>query len=51
MALLMPMRYGTTSGQRECAIPAYEHTGSQLSAIYASERLKLPFDSVLLIGY
>jgi hypothetical protein len=51
MALLMPMRYRTTSGQREHAIPAYEHTRGQLSAIYASERLKLPFDGVLLIGY
>jgi hypothetical protein len=51
MALLMPMRYRTTSGQREHAIPAYERTRGQLSAIYASQRLKLPFDGVLLIGY
>ena len=51
MALLMPIRYRTTAGQREHAIPAYERTRGQLSAIYASQRLKLPFDGVLLIGY
>jgi hypothetical protein len=51
MALLMPIRYRTTAGQREHVIPAYERTRGQLSAIYASQRLKLPFDGVLLIGY
>ena len=51
MALLMPIRYRTTAGQREHAIPAYERTRAQLSAIYASQRLKLPFEGVLLIGY
>ena len=51
MALLQPVRYRTTSGQREQAIPAYENTRSQLHAIYASQRLMLPFEGVLLIGY
>jgi hypothetical protein len=51
MALLMPIRYRTTSGSREHAIPAYDKTRSQLSAIYASQRLRLPFEGVLLVGY
>jgi hypothetical protein len=51
MALLMPIRYRTTSAGREHAIPAYERTRNQLSAIYASERLVLPFKGVLLVGY
>lgn len=51
LALLMPIRYRTTSGTRAHAIPAYEKTRNQLSAIYASQRLKLPFEGVLLLGY
>ena len=51
MALLLPVRYRTTSGQRELIIHAYEKTRNQLDAIYASQRLKLPFDGILLIGY
>jgi hypothetical protein len=51
MALLLPIRYRTTAGQREHAIRAYEKTRNQLSAIYASQRLQLPFEGVLLIGY
>jgi hypothetical protein len=30
---------------------SYEHTREQIDAIYASDRLKLPFEGVLLIGY
>jgi hypothetical protein len=33
------------------AAPAYAKTPDQLSAIYASQRLRLPFDGVLLVGY
>jgi hypothetical protein len=51
MALLLPIRYRTTSGEREHAIRAYEKTRNQLRAIYASQRLRLPFEGVLLIGY
>jgi hypothetical protein len=36
---------------REHAIQAYERTRSHLDAIYASQRLKLPFEGVLLLGY
>lgn len=49
MALLLPVRYRTTSGGREHVIQAYERTRNQLDAIYASQRLKLPFEGVLLI--
>lgn len=51
MALLLPVRYRTRSGQRELVIQAYEKTRNQLDAIYASQRLRLPFEGVLLIGY
>lgn len=51
MVLLLPMRYRTRSGGREMVVPAYERTRNQLDAIYASQRLKLPFEGVLLIGY
>ena len=51
MALLLPVRYRTISAGREHAIHAYDRTRNQLDAIYASQRLKLPFEGVLLIGY
>jgi hypothetical protein len=51
MALLLPVRYRTTSGGQEHAIRAYDRTRGQLEAIYASQRLKLPFEGVQLIGY
>lgn len=51
LALLMPSKYRTTSGGKAHAIPAYDRTRGQLSAIYASQRLHLPFDGVLLVGY
>jgi len=51
MALLLPVHCRTTSGGRDHAIHAYERTRNQLDAVYASMRLKLPFDGVLLVGY
>jgi hypothetical protein len=49
MVLLMPMlyRYGTKGAKAQ----AFSKTRDQFSAIYASQRLRLPFDGVLLIGY
>ncbi len=44
MTLLLPVRYRTTSGGREHAIHAYERTRNRLDAIYAFQRLKLPFE-------
>lgn len=51
LALLMPVRYRSMVGQRVSVRAAYEKTHGQLDAIYTSQRLKLPFDGVLLIGY
>jgi hypothetical protein len=51
MVLLMPVSYRFMSGQLQYAIQAYEKTRNQLDAIYASQRLQLPFDGILLIGY
>jgi hypothetical protein len=51
LAQLMPVCYRFTSSQREDTVRAYDRTRNQLDAIYASQRLKLPFDGVLLIGY
>ncbi len=47
LMLLMPAtyRYGRTQTS------AYSSTRDLLGAIYASERLRLPFEGVLLIGY
>ena len=47
MVLMLPLvyRYGRTQTS------AFERTRDQLSAIYASDRLRLPFDGTLLIGY
>lgn len=49
MVLLMPSiyRYGSKNSRAQ----AYAKTREQFSAIYASQRLRLPFDGVLLIGY
>lgn len=46
LVLLMPITYRSTS-----SIPAFSKTRSQLEAIYASHRLQLPFQGVLLVGY
>jgi hypothetical protein len=47
LALLMPVTY--RSGKQNWS--AYASTRGQLDAIYSSNRLKLPFTGVLLIGY
>lgn len=51
LALLLPVAYRHSSGGREVVVRAYADTRSQLDAIYASERLKLPFVGVFLLGY
>ena len=47
LALAMMIEY--RGGGRP--IRSYDNTRNQLDAIYASERLHLPFDGVVLIGY
>lgn len=50
MALLLPLRYRSGAGDRYL-VPAYENTRNLLHAVYASDRLRLPFSGVLLVGY
>jgi hypothetical protein len=50
-ALLMPISYHFKSGGKAQVVAGYNNTRSQLDAIYASERLRLPFAGVLLVGY
>ena len=50
-ALFMPITYRFKSSGRTHEVPGYARTRSQLLAIYASQRLRLPFDGVLLVGY
>lgn len=45
LALLMPITYRSTT-----SVPAFSRARHQLEAIYASNRLRLPFSGVLLIG-
>ncbi len=47
LALVMPVDYRTGNQ----SIRAYGRTREQLDALYASDRLKLPFAGVLLAGY
>lgn len=51
LALMMPLVYRAQSGGRPIAVPAYREARDLLTAIYASQRLALPFDGVLLVGY
>lgn len=51
LALLLPGAYRHQSSDREVVVHPYADTRAQLDAIYASERLRLPFAGVLLIGY
>ena len=51
LALFMPIAYHHLSGGKALEKPAYRNTRRQLDAIYASRRLQLPFDGLLLVGY
>lgn len=46
LSLLVPVIYRSTQDWQ-----VYERVRGQLDAIYASDRLRLPFDGVLLVGY
>lgn len=50
LVLFMPKKYrhGTA---KVTTVSAYANTKNQLDAIYASQRLQLPFIGVLLVGY
>ncbi len=47
--LILGMMLEYTSGKT--TMRSYERTRDQIDAIYASERLKLPFKGILLVGY
>jgi hypothetical protein len=49
LVLMQPISY--RSNVDAVGIQAYANTRAQLEAIYASQRLRLPFKGVLLIGY
>lgn len=49
LVLLVPTAYKPPSVKRP--IPAYEYTRALLDAIYSSDRLNLPFEGVVLVGY
>lgn len=52
LVLLMPITYRISTGTaRATTVPAYRDARDMLEAIYASRRLPLPFDGVLLVGY
>jgi hypothetical protein len=51
LALAVPLEYRYQSGKRLTREPSYAKTYSVVEAIYGSQRLSLPFDGLLLIGY
>jgi hypothetical protein len=51
LTLILPIAYRYVSGGRTVTSPAYDDCVDLLSALYASQRLPLPFRGVLLIGY
>ncbi len=51
LTLAIPLAYKFTSTGKPTSIAAYSNTRNQLDAIYASQRLRLPFEGILLIGY
>lgn len=51
LALVMPIAYRAQSGGRPIVVPAYREARDLLAAVYASQRLRLPFEGVLLVGY
>lgn len=51
LALLVPTVYRVQSAGRAIQVPAYREARDLLTALYASQRLRLPFTGVLLVGY
>jgi hypothetical protein len=51
LALLLPVAYRHQSGGREVSVAAFRESRDQFDAIFASQRLRLPFDGVLVVGY
>lgn len=51
LALGVMNEYHHTSGGKQIVVRSYEDAKHQMDAIYASQRLRLPFAGVLLFGY
>jgi hypothetical protein len=51
LVLAQPLAYRFKSSTREGTEYAYLNTVNLLEAIYASQRLRLPFEGLLLVGY
>jgi hypothetical protein len=51
LAVLLPVTYRHLSSGREVSVAAFRDSRDQFDAIFASQRLRLPFDGVLLRGY
>jgi hypothetical protein len=51
LALLMPQAYRFNSNGKEQKVSAYGNSWNLLDAIYKSQRLALPFEGILLVGY
>lgn len=51
LALGVMLSYRHKSGGKDIAVASYSEARSILDAIYASGRLRLPFEGVLLFGY
>ena len=51
LALGVMQEYHYKSGGREMVTHSYRDSKALIDALYASGRLKLPFDGVLLFGY
>lgn len=51
LALVVMLDYRSTTKGRPASAPSYLRARDLLDAIYASGRLQLPFQGVLLVGY
>ena len=51
LALAVPLEYRYRRGKRITREPSYAKTYSVVEAIYGNQRLNLPFEGLLLLGY
>lgn len=51
LAVAVMQAYKHKSGGKDVVVRSYDDAKAQIDAIYASQRLKLPFKGVLLVGY